>query len=674
MKTRLLFLLAVAMLLCMGKASASTACPTPSLTAMVSDTLICSGTPDTFVALPVNAFAMTYQWYKNGVATGTDSIYIDALLNDQDSVWLIMTSTCAGTYLDTSVHFIISVNPTPPVPSLSLSGGACLGSASIGTIVGGSATQVNWYNSGSQVGTQSLSADTPVTVLSASPSGLCQSGGNLYVSDQNGDLVYKVPDLSVNVNTLTAVAVAGDNGGGTAANQIVNPRSVFVDRNGYLYVCDLNNDRIQQFPPGCTTASDAVTVAGGNGTGAGADQFNGPIGIYVDSAGYIYVADVYNYRVQKFPPGSTSATAGVTVAGGNGNGTALNQMYYAEGVYLDHAGNIYVADGGNNRILMFPPNSTSSTMGTVVGGGNGLGYALNQLYFPRGVTVDALGNVYATDQYRIMMYPAGNPSTSNGIIVAGYSQRGANDVLSTPIGSVAFDSTGAYMFVDDDFDNRVRRYGFRDFYTPPTAGSYTATYTSALGCTSGMSNAVTVNPSPVVTLSWDSLVMAFNLAPSNIVFGDTTWCTGFTNIFTMQGGLPLGGTYTGGFIANNTFNSSLGSLNTEVDPVQYTFTNLNGCSATAIDTFYINLCEGINTIPGSPTISLYPNPNNGSFILQSSEAEGREYIITDMIGRVVAQDIITSGQQGISLDNVSAGSYILQVRGSGSGAVRFVVE
>lgn len=414
MEKQLLVLFAICIGLYAGTTSASTACPTPSVGITASSALICSGTPVTFTALDSNGFSPSYQWYKNGHAVGLDSsIYIDATLNNSDSVWVIMISTCSGTYIDTSIHLIVTVNPTPAAPILSLSGGACLGSDSIGALVGGSATQINWYMSGTQVGTQSLGDDTPVTAVGGGityPAGQYLRGNDLYVVDQNAGWIYKFPAYAV--NATSAPVVAGVNGGGTGANQLSNPRGMCMDRAGNIYVADLNNDRIQMFPAGSDSGTNAITVAGGNSFGTAANQLSSPIAVFVDSAGYIYVADNYNYRIQKFPPGSTSATNGVTVAGGNGNGPALNQMDYAEGVFLDKAGNIYVADGGNNRILMFPPNSTSATMGTVVGGGNGLGYANNQLYFPRGVTVDDAGNVYATDQYRIIMFPAGSTSAT----------------------------------------------------------------------------------------------------------------------------------------------------------------------------------------------------------------------------------------------------------------------
>jgi hypothetical protein len=123
-----------------------------------------------------------------------------------------------------------------------------------------------------------------------------------------------------------------------------------------------------------------MTVAGGNGQGSAANQLSDPDGVFVDGAGNIYVSDFENNRVQKWAPG---ATAGVTVAGGNGQGSAANQLNAPAGVFVDGSGNVYVADALNERVQEWAPGATSGV--TVAAGG--------QLGLVSGVWVDGAGNV-----------------------------------------------------------------------------------------------------------------------------------------------------------------------------------------------------------------------------------------------------------------------------------------
>ena len=185
--------------------------------------------------------------------------------------------------------------------------------------------------------------------------------------------------------------VAGNNGTGSAANQLGFPGGgIAVDAAGNVYIADHANNRIQKWAPGATSG---VTVAGGNGGGSAGNQLSGPADVFVDAAGNIYVADNNNFRIQKWAPGATS---GVTVAGGNGSGSAANQLAAARGVYVDKQGNIYIADTYNYRIQRWTPGATK---GKTVAGGNGIGTAANQFYYPIDVYLDAAKNIYVADAF-----------------------------------------------------------------------------------------------------------------------------------------------------------------------------------------------------------------------------------------------------------------------------------
>ena len=188
--------------------------------------------------------------------------------------------------------------------------------------------------------------------------------------------------------------VAGGNGYGIGPTQFRQPGGLFVDAAGDLYVVDQGANRVQKFPPGSTSATSGVTVAGGaSGVGSPAAQLVNPIGVYVDGSGNIYITDNGDNRVQKWAPGATSGT---TVAGGNGPGSNANQLNGIAGIYVDAGGNVYVADQNNNRIQKWAPGATAGI--TVAGGfGYGSGSSASQLSAPSGVYLDGNGNIYVAD-------------------------------------------------------------------------------------------------------------------------------------------------------------------------------------------------------------------------------------------------------------------------------------
>jgi len=277
------------------------------------------------------------------------------------------------------------------------------------------------------------------------------------------------------IKAQTITTVAGGNGSGSAADQFDSPVSIYVDDSDNIYVADVFNNRIQKFPPNSTSATNGITVAGGNGSGSEPNQFNYPTGIFLDKQGYLFVADYNNYRIQKFPPGSDSTTNGITVAGGNGGGADSNQLSFPFAVFVDAAGYLFVADQNNQRIQKFPPGSTSATNGVTVAGGNGFGNDSNQLAYPTAVFVDGYGDLFVADNEngRIQEFPSGSDSTTDGVTVAGEMDTGsAANQLSFPSG-LFVDGRGN-IYVSDELNNRIQKF-------PPNSVSGTNAVTVAGG-------------------------------------------------------------------------------------------------------------------------------------------------------------------------------------------------
>ena len=262
--------------------------------------------------------------------------------------------------------------------------------AGVVSILAGSAGQA-----GSQDG-------TGATARFNQPSGVTSdAAGNLYVSDTGNALIRKVTPAGV-VTTVAGSATARGNadGAGSAAT-FGSPSGIAIDSAGNLYVADSFNATIRKIDSAgmvSTLAGSAGNRGSANGTGSAA-WFNYPNGVAVDAAGNVYVADTFNSTIRKITPdGVVTTLAGLAGVSGAEDGTGLRAVFYQPyGLDVDAAGNVYVADTGNNTIRRITPAGVVTTLAGVpgiAGLANGTGSGLfNQ---PRSLVVDA-GNIYVAD-------------------------------------------------------------------------------------------------------------------------------------------------------------------------------------------------------------------------------------------------------------------------------------
>ncbi|CAF3992382.1 unnamed protein product, partial [Adineta steineri] len=226
--------------------------------------------------------------------------------------------------------------------------------------------------------------------------------------------------FSITNPPTVATVIAGSNGLGCNMNQFYWPNGIGVDSSGQLYVADFFCNQVVRFPSNSNSTTSGtllgsvalatlisvnqltndtyvvsnydnavykfvggsgspVVAAGGNGNGNALNQLSSPVGVYYDYlyTDSLYVTDCDNYRIMKYPSGSTNATYGTIVAGGNGAGSGANQLNNPRSILVDSSGTLYISDGGNNRIQRWLKNASSGT--TVVGGT--LGAGANQLDF-----------------------------------------------------------------------------------------------------------------------------------------------------------------------------------------------------------------------------------------------------------------------------------------------------
>jgi sugar lactone lactonase YvrE len=249
------------------------------------------------------------------------------------------------------------------------------------------------------------------------------------------DAGYSVLRLDAATGILTSVAgngtpgYSGDNGPATSA-QLGGATSVAVDRAGNIYIADTNNGVVRKVSNGviATVANvadlEAITVDSAGSlyifaNGSVGKVANGVITLLVggafypdgfgtsnaaavDSAGNLYYADSENCRILKISNGTVTTVAGRGRIGFSGdNGPAISaDLMYPRGVAVDAAGNLYIADTGNQRIRKV----SNGVITTVAGGGaaaNGLGdngpATSAGLNYPFGVAVDSSGNLYIED-------------------------------------------------------------------------------------------------------------------------------------------------------------------------------------------------------------------------------------------------------------------------------------
>jgi sugar lactone lactonase YvrE len=323
------------------------------------------------------------------------------------------------------------------------------------------------------------------------PSGVAlDSAGNVYVADSDNFTVRQITPVGATwvVSTLAgAPGSPGSNEGTGSAAQFDYPSGVAVDRSGNVYVADSGNSTIRLITPAganwvvSTLAGLAGSPGANNGTGSGA-QFRYPDGVAVDTSGNVYVADSGNNTIRLVTPaGVVTTLAGLPGSPGTNNGTGSGaQFNYPASLAVDGAGNIYVADYGNNtirQVIQAGANWVVSTMAGLAGSGgsaNGTGSAA-RFYYPVGVALDSASNVYVADYGNNtirLVTPAGVVTTLAGLAGSFGNANGTGSAarFSSPAG-VAVDGAGNTYVADSDND-AIREITPAGVVTTLAGGSY----------------------------------------------------------------------------------------------------------------------------------------------------------------------------------------------------------
>jgi uncharacterized repeat protein (TIGR01451 family) len=194
------------------------------------------------------------------------------------------------------------------------------------------------------------------------------SNQNLYIADLDNNRIRRVTS-SGTINTVAGTGVPGyngDNGPGTSA-KLSNPSGLAVDAQGNVYIADYGNCRIRMLAVGgliSTVAGNGTCSNTGDGTPAINAGISYPAGVAVDSSNNLYISTFGN-TIRKVAGGVITTIAGTGVSGFSGDGgpAAAAQLNLPLGIAAGSAGNIYVADFGNNAVRVLQPAGTEPVLG-----------------------------------------------------------------------------------------------------------------------------------------------------------------------------------------------------------------------------------------------------------------------------------------------------------------------
>jgi hypothetical protein len=536
---------------------------------------------------------LVYDWTP-GNPTGDGTASISGL--SAGTYTCTVTNDCGGTgstVFTITEPSVISVSSSQT--NVSCNGGSD-GSVTL-TVSGGTSPYTFDWNSGAYT-TQNLTGIPAGTYAGT----LTDANG----CTNSGTIVITEPTLLVASSSATSILCNGGTAnitvtetGGTAP--YTGDGTFTVSAGPYSYtVTDMN---------GCTStttgtvteptmlmaSSSATTILCNGGTADITVTETGGTGPYTGDGTFNVNAGPYSYTVTD-ANGCTSTTT-ITVTEPTAISTSVTQVNVSCNGGSD--GSIDLTVTGGTAPYTFDWNSGAFTTEDLTG--LMAGSYVGQLTDANGCTDGGTVVITEPPVLGAVITTSTDPSSCGGM-------DGAIDITVSG-------GTGVYTFLWDNSATTEDLIGIG-------AGAYNCTVTDANGCTTTIGGSISDPNAPTVTLS---------LATDTLCAAD--------GAYTLTGGSPAGGTFSGTAVSAGTFNPSL--ANAGMNYISYTYTDPNGCTGSTTDSIYVDACTGINLHALSAgNFTVMPNPNNGSFMLQLNTTQAAHVMIYDALGQLVNEEIV----------------------------------
>lgn len=349
----------------------------------------------------------------------------------------------------------------------------------------------------------------------SSPKGVAfdPATGKLFVACYSSHRVLRWSSVNAAISGSAAEAVLGQTDftsqvAARTQNGMDSPAGICIDNSGRLWVADYNNCRVLRFDNAATKTNGAnadAVLGQANFTiltyGTSANLMQLPNDVAVDNSGHLYVADRANRRILRFDDAANRAN-GATADGVLGQpnfasfdaATTQNGINNIFGVCVDQSGNLFVADGGNNRVLRFD-NAASKGNGVNADGVLGhvdfttqaSGLSQGEFNTPTNLAIDNTGRLYVVDQgnNRVLWFDNATSNTNGGNADGVLGQPDYETAIQNTTQNglriptyVAVNNSAGKIYISDGTNNRVLRFSASGSF-PVELISFTAAVNNA---------------------------------------------------------------------------------------------------------------------------------------------------------------------------------------------------